>query len=84
MNQKNAKKESFEDSLEKLEEVVRDLESGEKSLEDSLKLFEDGISLSRQLTARLEDVKKKIEVLAKEGKDRLKARPLDEGEAADA
>ncbi len=73
-----AKKETFEVSLQRLEEIVRDLEGGEKGLEDSLKLFEDGISLSRGLTARLEDVKKRVEVLTKEGKDKLKAKPLDQ------
>ncbi|MBI5202952.1 MAG: exodeoxyribonuclease VII small subunit [Elusimicrobia bacterium] len=73
-----AKKETFEASLQRLEDIVRDLESGEKGLEDSLKLFEDGVSLSRGLTAKLEDVKKRVEVLTKEGKDKLKAKPLEE------
>jgi len=72
-------KEDFEASLQRLEDVVRQLESGEKGLEESLKLFEDGVGLSRQLTQRLEEVKRKVEVLAREGKDRLSARPL-EGE----
>lgn len=76
------KKETFEVQLERLEGIVHDLESGEKGLEDSLKLFEDGIALSRGLTQRLDDVKKRVEVLTKEGRDRLSARPLeDEGEA---
>lgn len=75
------KKETFEVQLERLEGIVHDLESGEKGLEDSLKLFEDGIALSRGLTQRLDDVKKRVEVLTKEGRDRLSARPLeDEGE----
>ena len=77
------KKDSFEGSLERLEEIVRDLESGEKGLEDSLKLFEDGIGLSRQLTQRLDDVKKKVEVLVKEGRDRLKAKPFEEAAGAE-
>lgn len=72
------KKETFEASLEKLEDIVRDLESGEKGLDDSLKLFEDGLLLSRGLTQKLEDVKKRVDVLTKEGKDKLKSRPLDE------
>lgn len=78
------KKETFEASLERLEGIVRDLESGEKGLEDSLKLFEDGISLSRGLTQRLDEVKKRVEVLTKEGKDKLKARPLLEEEGDQA
>jgi exodeoxyribonuclease VII small subunit len=72
------KKESFEGSLERLEAIVRDLESGEKGLEDSLKLFEDGIALSRSLTQKLDEVKKRVEVVTKEGKDKLKSRPLED------
>ena len=83
-NAPQKKKETFEASLERLEQVVRDLESGAKGLEDSLKLFEDGIALSRALTQKLEEVKKRVEVVTKEGKDKLRSRPLDEdgGQAA--
>lgn len=74
--EKNDKKESFEASLQKLEDIVRSLESGDKGLEESIKLFEDGSTLSKELTRRLEEVKHKVEVLVKEGKD-FKTRPLD-------
>ncbi|MCX5789166.1 MAG: exodeoxyribonuclease VII small subunit [Elusimicrobia bacterium] len=72
------KKETFETALERLEAIVRDLESGAKGLEDSLKLFEDGIALSRALTQKLEEAKKRVEVVTREGKDKLKSRPLEE------
>ena len=72
-----AKKEPFEKSLEKLEEIVGQLESGEKGLEESLSLFEKGVGLSKQLSTRLDEVKHKVEVLTKQGKG-LKAEPLDE------
>ncbi|MBI3550113.1 MAG: exodeoxyribonuclease VII small subunit [Elusimicrobia bacterium] len=81
VKEKAPQKESFEQSLEQLEGIVRQLESGEKGLEDSLKLFEDGAKLSKQLTARLEDVKQRVEVLVKDGKDKLKARPLEDVDA---
>ena len=70
-------KEPFEKSLERLESIVRRLETGEEGLEDSLKLFEDGAKLSASLTTRLDEVKQKVEVLVKEGKDRFKSKPLD-------
>ncbi|MFA5138075.1 MAG: exodeoxyribonuclease VII small subunit [Elusimicrobiota bacterium] len=70
--------ESFEKSLERLEDIVRQLESGEKGLEESLTLFEEGIGLSKGLTGRLEEIKHRVEVLVKEGKGQLKARPLEE------
>ena len=71
-------KETFEQGLDRLEGIVRQLESGEKGLEDSIKLFEEGSVLSKQLTARLEEVKQKIDVLLKEGKDGFKTRPFEE------
>ncbi|MFH1726374.1 MAG: exodeoxyribonuclease VII small subunit [Elusimicrobiota bacterium] len=78
---KKAPKEAFEKSLERLEAIVHDLESGEKGLEESLALFENGIGLAKQLTTRLTEVKHRVEVLTKEGKGRLTAKPLgEEGE----
>ena len=64
---KGDKPESFEKSLESLEELVRELESGDKGLEDSLALFEKGVTLAKDLSKRLEDAKTKVEALSKEG-----------------
>ena len=41
------KKPSFEESMERLEEIVRTLESGSEGLDSSLKLYEEGIALVR-------------------------------------
>ena len=64
---KTAKTENFEGSLAALEELVRELEGGDKGLEESLELFEKGITLAKTLSKQLEDAKKKVEVLTKEG-----------------
>ncbi|MBI2082840.1 MAG: exodeoxyribonuclease VII small subunit [Deltaproteobacteria bacterium] len=72
------KAEKFEISLEKLEKIVERLESGELSLEESLKQFEEGMKLSKGCEERLNEAKKKIEVLMKDGK-RQKIE-LEEGE----
>lgn len=64
---KETKPETFEKSLESLEELVRALEAGDKGLDESLALFEKGVSLSKELTKRLEDAKTKVEALSKEG-----------------
>ena len=58
---------SFEKSLESLEELVRELESGDKGLEESLALFEKGVTLSKELSKRLEEAKTTVEALSKEG-----------------
>jgi exodeoxyribonuclease VII small subunit len=71
---KDAKKESFEASLESLEDLVRQLESGEKGLEESLSVFEKGITLAKTLTKQLEEAKHKVEVLTQQnGKSAKKA-----------
>jgi exodeoxyribonuclease VII small subunit len=61
------KTETFEKSLESLEELVRELEAGDKGLDESLALFEKGVTLSKELSQRLEDAKTKVEALSKEG-----------------
>lgn len=64
---KETKTESFEKSLESLEELVRELEAGDKGLDESLGLFEKGVVLAKDLSKRLEDAKTKVEALSKEG-----------------
>lgn len=61
-----AKTETFERSLEQLEELVRELEAGDKGLDESLALFEKGVTLSKDLTKRLEEAKTKVEALSAE------------------
>ena len=74
------KKQTFESSLAKLEEIVTKLEDGEMSLEESLKLFEDGVKLSRECQERLDQAERRIEVLLtdKNGKPVLEALDTDD------
>lgn len=62
MSEKN-KKQSFEDALSRLEELVRSLESGDKGLDESLTLFEEGISLVRFCTDKLDSAEQKVKIL---------------------
>lgn len=54
---------SFEESMTRLEEVVRILESGSATLDESLKLYEEGISLVRTCSLKLDQAEKKIKLL---------------------
>ncbi|MBQ7895336.1 MAG: exodeoxyribonuclease VII small subunit [Oscillospiraceae bacterium] len=63
------KKLSFEESLSKLEEIVRHLEKGDMPLSDSLKLFEDGTALLASCSKMLDDAEQKVVKLRK-GSDR--------------
>ena len=58
------KKLSFEESINKLEEIVKKLECGEESLESSLKLFEEGSKLSVNCYKTLKNAEQKISTLS--------------------
>ena len=68
----------FEEALKKLEKIVEELEQGDLSLDEALKKYQDGIELSRLCSARLENAKKKIDILAKNKKGEFELRPPDE------
>lgn len=54
---------SFEESLARLEEIVRALEDGNLGLADSLVQYEQGVKLLAQCYAFLEHAERKIELL---------------------
>ncbi len=62
----------FEESLSRLEEIVRNLEEGEISLEESLPLFEEGIKLLTGLKDYLSVAETKIEKLIKDSEGKFK------------
>ena len=53
----------YEDALAKLEKLVADLERSDLDLKTRLTKFEEGTKLARTLLARLEQAKKKVEIL---------------------
>lgn len=56
----------FEDSLQRLEQIVDELEKGNVPLEQALKLFEEGVKLSASCRGELEQAEGKVEVLLKQ------------------
>ena len=60
---------SFEQSLARLDEIVRHLEKGDLPLNDSLSLFEEGTGLIRRCGAMLDEAEQKV-VKLKKGPDR--------------
>lgn len=58
MNKKNT---TFEESMARLEQIVRSLEQGNVPLEESLKLFQEGTELVRSCGKLLDDAKLQIE-----------------------
>jgi exodeoxyribonuclease VII small subunit len=62
---KKTHKDSFEDSLKRLETIVESLEGGKVSLDDAVALYEEGIKLSRECAERLRATELRIRKLAK-------------------
>ena len=73
------KKMSLEDSMARLEEIVKEMEGEKLSLEKSLKLYEEGIGLVERCSTELESAKRKIQIL-QQGKDgEIEVIPVPEG-----
>ncbi len=71
------KKKGFEESLSRLEEVVKEMESGELPLEKMMAHFEEGTTLVKFCGDQLNEVEKKIEKLVQKG-DEVLAEPFEE------
>lgn len=72
-----AKKPDFEQSLTRLEEIVRKLEGANLSLDEAMKLFEEGVQLSRDCQKHLEQAEGKVEILLKKAGGELAPQPFD-------
>ena len=54
---------SFEEGMKALEQLVEKLSGSELALEESIALYEEGKLLAAQLSAQLEEQKKRIELI---------------------
>ncbi len=58
-----AENKSFEESIKRLEEIVKLLENGDTPLEKSIALFEEGVALSGYCNKLLEEANQKVVML---------------------
>lgn len=56
----NENKMTFEQSMQRLEQIVRTMERGDAPLEESLKLFQEGTDLVRSCGKLLEEAKMQV------------------------
>lgn len=56
---------TFEQSLARLEEIVRMLEGGSAPLDKSLELFEEGVGLVKSCNSKLDNVEQRIKILSR-------------------
>lgn len=65
------KKQTYEEAMTALEQIVSRLESGEADLDESLKLFEEGAKLAAYCSEALDNAEQKIRTIsqAQEGEN---------------
>ncbi len=68
---KSKKKLTFEDALEKLEDISARLESGSIPLDESIVLFEEGMNLSKFCREELERAEGTIQLLSRNANGQL-------------
>jgi exodeoxyribonuclease VII small subunit len=64
MSETVADEPSFEQSLLRLEQLVRELEDGRLGLEESLDRYEQGVGLIKRCQARLRQAEQRIQMVA--------------------
>lgn len=60
------KEKTFEESLVKLEEIVKNLESGQVPLDDAIAKFTEAMELSKSCNERLKNAEENINKILKE------------------
>ena len=73
----------YEDALKRLEKLVAELDKSELDLETRLKKFEEGTKLARTLLKRLDQAKKKVQMLVKTQVGDAALAPVDDDLAED-
>ena len=59
----------FEQSMERLDEIVSELEKNEKPLDESIRLFEEGLKLVKSCNDRLKDFEKQVQTIMDENSE---------------
>lgn len=72
--------ETFEESLERLSEIVGQLERGEAPLEEGLALFEEGVKLTRRCHEMLNAAEARVQRFTQEEDGEVVLRPFDGGD----
>lgn len=60
------KKQSFEESLEKLEEIIKQLEGGDLALDQAFDYYKEGMDLSLYCSKELKRVEKEVSQIQKD------------------
>ena len=66
---------TFEENLQRLEQLTGDIKRSDISLEDALKDFEEGIKLAKGMEGQLDKIEGKIQILMNEPSPMAKDNP---------
>ncbi len=66
MPAKKVEKNSLEQSLKRLQDIVEKMEKGEISLDEAVSLYEEGIQISKECAEKLKTAELKIKKLSKD------------------
>ncbi len=67
---------SFEQSLQRLESLVKSLESGNLQLDEALNAFQEGVGLVKQSQQLLSQAEQKVEILIKASGETTETKPF--------
>ena len=68
------------EKFDKLEAIVEELENADIDIDKALKLYEDGVTLACELSGKLGEVSKEINVLKEKMDGAFMLRPFEEDE----
>ncbi len=69
-NKRRKMNKSFEETMEKLEQIVEELEKGNLNLDESVAKFEEGMQISKECNKMLKKQKRKYNIIKKDGEIR--------------
>ena len=70
------KKQTFENAIKKLEQIVLDLETNDLPLDEAVKKFEEGVKLSKFCSKVLDETEKKVTILLKKDDGEIVEQPF--------
>lgn len=69
-------KQTFENAMKQLEEIVQELESSDLPLEKAIKKFEEGVQLAKFCSEKLDETEKRISILLKDKNGQVIEKPF--------
>ncbi len=71
-----AHRQSFEEGIKRVENIIEALQSGEVSLEESIKLYRDGVEILDYCSNKLNDAERQVKILQKSTEGQFKQEPF--------